>query len=168
MTADRRRAIDVLAEMIADVHVVMLTTVAADGSLRSRPMVRAGTEFQGDLWFFTDQPSAKIDDILGNPQVNVSYADAAKRCFISMSGIATIVLDRKNIELLWEERLRQWLPHSPDAGEISLVKVNVQSAEYWNPPASIKDQVGGLVKGILSGRLSLVDDHEEIDWTEDS
>ena len=49
---------------------------------------------------------------------------------------------------------------------MSLVKVNVQSAEFWHPPGSIKAQVGGLIKGILSGRLSLVDDHEEIDWTE--
>ncbi|MDQ3122831.1 MAG: pyridoxamine 5'-phosphate oxidase family protein [Actinomycetota bacterium] len=31
----------------------MMTTVEADGSLRSRPMWTQGDEFDGSLWFFT-------------------------------------------------------------------------------------------------------------------
>ena len=82
---NRQQAISALAEMLTDAHVVMLTTVKDEGSLRSRPMVRAVTEFHGDLWFFADQASAKVDDILADPNVNLSYADAANRCYISMS-----------------------------------------------------------------------------------
>lgn len=164
---DRQQAINTLAEMIADVHVVMLTTVLADGSLRSRPMVRAGTEFHGDLWFFTDMGSAKVDDVTTDPHVNVSYANPDERRYISISGTAKIVSDRKNIDLLWNEAFEQWLPHGPENPQLCLLKVNVQYAEYWDPPGGIMRHIGGFVRGMFTGRRSPADVHKTIDWAED-
>jgi len=41
--------------------VAMLTTVASDGSLRSRPMVTPDADFDGELWFFTRYNSPKSE-----------------------------------------------------------------------------------------------------------
>ena len=162
---DRQQAIKTLSEMIQDVQVVMLTTVLADGSLRSRPMVRAGTEFHGDLWFFTDMGSARVDDVTADPHVNISYANPGERRYISISGTAKIVGDRKNIDLLWNEGFEQWLPHGAEDPELCLLKVNVQYAEYWDPPQGVMRHVSGFMKGMLTGRRFPADVHETIDWT---
>ena len=51
-----------LAELIKGIKVAMLTTVCADGSLRSRPMVTQDKEFDGTLWFFTPAESPKVHE----------------------------------------------------------------------------------------------------------
>jgi general stress protein 26 len=165
--AARQQAVNTLAEMIQDVHVVMLTTVLADGSLRSRPMVRAGAEFHGDLWFFTDMGAAKVDDVTGNPHVNVSYANPVERRYISISGEAKIVNDRKNIDLLWNEGFRQWLPRGTEDPQLCLLRVNVQYAEYWDPPRGVMSHVSGFMQGMLTGGRFPADVHETIDWGPD-
>lgn len=164
---EREQVIKALAEMISDVDVVMLTTVHTDGTLRSRPMARAQTAFDGELWFFTDQSSAKVGDVMSNAQVNVAYANPGHRRYLSISGTVTIVDDRKKMELLWDECFRQWLPHGPEDPELSILKVDVEYAEYWDAPSGVMRQVGGLMKGVFTGRRPPVDEHEAIDWMGD-
>ena len=48
-----------IGELIADIRFAMLTTVAADGTLDSRPMATQKTEFDGVLWFLTRGPAGK-------------------------------------------------------------------------------------------------------------
>ena len=45
-----QEAIEKLRELIEDIDIAMLTTVEADGTLRSRPMGTQKAEFDGDLW----------------------------------------------------------------------------------------------------------------------
>ncbi len=162
-TTDRKQIIKTLTEMIADADVVMLTTVLADGTLRSRPMVRAKTEFDGDLWFFTDQESGKVDDITGDSHVNVAYANPDQRRYISISGAAVIVDDPKKKELFWDDEFQHWLPQGPDDPHVSLLKVTVDVAEYWDAPSSVMRKIGGLVRGVFSGQRQPTDENETID-----
>ena len=60
---DRSEAIKKLVEMIQGIRVAMLTTAMPDGTLRSRPMATQQTEFDGDLWFFTEASSGKVHEI---------------------------------------------------------------------------------------------------------
>ena len=64
----------------------MLTTVDEDGTLRSRPMGTQEIEFDGDLWFFTADPSGKSAEVREHQQVNVSYADPGSTRYVSVSG----------------------------------------------------------------------------------
>ena len=52
-SGERQKSIEALREMIRDIHIAMLTTRSEDGGLRSRPMITAKHEFEGQLWFFT-------------------------------------------------------------------------------------------------------------------
>ena len=58
-TSEVRPDVRRLAELIKDARFAMLTTVAPDGSLRSRPMATQEVEFDGDLWFFAYDDSDK-------------------------------------------------------------------------------------------------------------
>jgi len=125
-----------LAELIRDVRVAMLTTVTADGALRSRPMLTCGVGPEdGGLWFFTRADAAKVDEALHQPRVNVSYAEPGQNRYVSVSGSATLVRDREKIRQLWNEGERVWFPRGPDDPDLALLRVSVEWAEYWDGPA---------------------------------
>ena len=52
-----------IAKEIKGIRFAMLTTVAMDGSLHSRPMAAQEQDFDGDLWFFTGKDSVKVDEL---------------------------------------------------------------------------------------------------------
>ena len=63
-----------LWEKLESVRPTMMTTVAEDGSLRSRPMWTLGDTFDGTLWFFTGADAPKAQELARNDQVGLSYA----------------------------------------------------------------------------------------------
>ncbi len=133
---DRAAHIQHLAELIHDIDVAMLTTTAPDGRLVSRPLGTQEVEFDGDLWFATGRDSAKVTEILANPQVNVSYASTSRNSYVSVAGHASIIHDRARIDALWSPAMALFFPGGKDDPELCLIKVDVDSAEYWDGPGS--------------------------------
>lgn len=125
-----------LLELVKAIDFCMLTTIAEDGSLHSRPMsVNGQIEPNGDLWFFTYADSAKVDEIEQAKQVNVSFSAPDKQRYVSMSGTAQTLRDRAKMQELWKPELKAWFPKALDEPEIALLKVTVATAEYWDAPA---------------------------------
>ncbi len=133
---DRAAHIKHLAQLIDDIDVAMLTTTAPDGRLVSRPLGTQEVEFDGDLWFATGRDSAKVTEILANPQVNVSYASTSRNSYVSVAGRASIVHDRAKIDALWSPAMKLFFPGDKDDPNLCLIKVEVDSAEYWDGPGS--------------------------------
>jgi len=131
----REEAIRVLAEMIRDIPVAMLTTTNPRGWLRSRPMVVQKRLFDGALWFFTEGSAAKAADIRDRRQVNVSFASPERDRYVSVSGVATLVDDRELAGQIWNESYRPWLPLGLDDPNLRLIKIQAEEAEYWDPAA---------------------------------
>ncbi len=135
-TADRAAHIKHLAELIHDVDVAMLTTIAADGRLVSRPLGTQEVEFDGDLWFATGRDSDKVAEINANPQVNVSYASTNRNTYVSVAGHASIVVDQVKIDALWSPAMKLFFPGGKDDPNLCLIRVDVNSAEYWDGPGN--------------------------------
>jgi general stress protein 26 len=131
-TTQRDRAIQKLNEMIRGIRIAMLTTATTDGALRSRPMVAQQIDFDGELWFFTGWESGKVHDLMNNAHVNVSYAQPESNRYVSFAGKTTIVRDRHKAEELWNPAYRAWFPKGLDDPNLALLKVQVDSAEYWD------------------------------------
>ena len=120
-----------LWEKIEDVRPAMMTTLEADGSLRSRPMWTQGHEIDGSLWFFTADDAPKAAEIAQNPHVAVNYAAPDKDLFVSVSGRATVVHDRARVDELWNRFAEAWFPDGPDDPHLALIRVDVERAQYW-------------------------------------
>ena len=90
-----------LRKIIKNTRVAMLTTVASDGSLRSRPMVTPDADFDGELWFFTRYNSPKSEEVQENQKVNVTYASPKNDRYVSVSGTAALVRDRDKVRGPW-------------------------------------------------------------------
>ena len=79
-----------VAELAKDIRITMLTTVDADGHFISRPMAQQEVEFDGDMWFFAERDSRKVQQITANPQVGVTLT--SNTTWISLFGTAEVDL----------------------------------------------------------------------------
>lgn len=122
----------ILAEMIRDIRVAMLTTVTGDGRLRSRPMATQEIGADGLIYFLTRSDAGKADEIRHNDHVNVTYVDAAGNRFVSLTGVAAVSQDRAKIAELWKPSCKTWFPQGLDDSEIAVLAVQVDQAEYWD------------------------------------
>jgi general stress protein 26 len=140
-----------LRKLIKDIRVAMLTTVAQDGALRSRPMATADIEFDGDLWFFTRASSPKTEELMEDQRVNVSFSDPDDNRYVSVSGRATLVRDREKVRDLWSPFHRAWFPEGKKDPDLALIKIIVDRAEYWDAPASKMVHLAWLTRAALTG-----------------
>ena len=137
-------------EMAGKAKFAMLATYDRTGTAHSRPMVASA--FDDDvLWFFTRAESRKVEELSRDPRVTVDYADGSGQNYASLVGTAEIRADRATIDRLWSEPMRTWFPEGKDDPAIRLVRVTVDSAEYWDTPSSSMVHAFGYVKARLTG-----------------
>lgn len=163
---NQSEAVQKLGAMIKDVKFAMLTTQTPEGHLHSRPMATQQVEFDGVLWFLTSISSTKIDEVEQHHEVNVAYADASDDKYVSVAGTAEISRDRAKINELWSPFHTAWFPKGKDDPDIALIKVTVESAEYWNVPESKMVQLIGFAKAAITGKRYHPGEHGEVDLNE--
>ena len=140
-----------IGDLIKDIDFAMLTTTDENGKLQSRPMQTQKVEFNGDIYFFTYDNSRKAQQVARHPQVNLAYAAPNKQDYISIAGVAEISHDKEKMKELWQPQLKAWFPQELDTPNIVLLKISVESAEFWDAPSSTIAHAIGLVKSTLTG-----------------
>jgi general stress protein 26 len=149
--ARRDESIQKLWSMMKDIKVAMLTTAMSDGTLRSRPMMSQNAEFDGDLWFFTGKSTPKVNEIEKRTQVNVSYANADDNVFVSLSGPAEFLDDKGIKESFWNPAYQAWFPKGLEDPDLTLLKIHVEQAEYWDAPQGKMVGMFGFFKALATG-----------------
>lgn len=147
--------LDTLASTIKDIKFTMMTTVAEDGAIYSRPMVTQKinvNNFDGRLWFFSKKNSPKNHSIQNNQRVNLAYSEPDNNRYVSVSGRATISREKTKMKELWNPFLKAWFPEGIDDPEITLISVDIESAEIWDSPSSKVVQLAGLIKASETGK----------------
>ena len=138
-----------VAELASKARTALLTTVDADGRLVSRPLGMQDREFDGDLWFFTQDPSPKVDDIVGNQNVNVAFESSDG--WVSIAGSAEISRDPAMIDELWNKYAEAWFEGGRQDPTVALVKVTAHSAEYWAIDEPKPVQLLKVAKALVTG-----------------
>lgn len=162
-TQTHDEAVAKIAKMIKGTRIAMLTSITDEGHLHARPMAVQDVEFDGDLWFFTGKSSPKVHQIEEQPRVNVAFSDPAHQNYVSLSGRASLVIDKAKNHELWNPSLEAWFPDGVDDPELSLLKIHVDGAEYWDAPSSTVAHVAGFIKSKLSGQPADVGDHAKVE-----
>jgi general stress protein 26 len=150
-------------ELINDISIAMITTVTPDGTLRSRPMVTRQAGADGELWFFTASDSGKAHDIAQEHAVNVSYADPKAQRYVSVSGNATVVHDREKARGLWHPMLKTYFPKGMDDPQLALLRVWVDSAEYWDMPSNRMVQLYQIARTAVGRNRPGGPEHTKVD-----
>lgn len=162
-TQTRAEAVAKIAKMIKGVRIAMFTTIEEEGHLHSRPMALQEVEFDGDIWFFTHQSAPKVHQIEEHPRVNVAFSDPEHQVYVSLSGRASLVLDKAKNHELWNPSLNAWFSGGVDDPDLALIKVDVDGAEYWDSPSTIVAHLAGFVKSKLGGDSADVGDHAKVE-----
>ena len=157
-TTDEQRA--KVHDLIKSTRIAMLTTVAPDGRLISKPMANQDVEFDGDVWFIAERDSVKVRNIQANPQVNVAYSSSDS--WVSVSGTAAVVDDQAKLAELWDTFTDAWMEGGPENPNNILIRIRADSAEYWDTPGSKVTQVANLVKAKVTGKR-FEGDNEQVD-----
>lgn len=120
-------------ELMRDARLAMLTSIdRASGRLVSRPMAVQQVEDDGTVWFFASDESPKADQLEQDPTVNVAFTSGSS--WVSLAGRGAIVHDRAKIDELWNAGVEAWFPEGKDGSDVALLRVDPDSAEYWDAP----------------------------------
>jgi general stress protein 26 len=150
-----------VAELIKGERFGFLTTTTPTGTLTSRPMTLQEVEFDGDLWFFAERGADWLDDIRVSPQVNVGIGSGGT--WVSLTGQAAIVDDVAKKKELWNGGVEAWLPQGPEDPSVVLVRVDGDSAEYWDTPGGRLATAFSFVKAKATGQRIDSGENEVVD-----
>lgn len=137
-----------ISKIIGGTRFATVTTRGKDGGLYSRPLAVLERDFDGTVWFFTQDPSPKTEDIAGDAHVNVSYSNGAST--VSLAGTAEVSHDQAKINEFWNPWAESWFEGGRTDPRVALLKVDATTAEYWavDKPALVR--TFEMVKGLIT------------------
>ena len=161
MTSDEE-ARRTVAELVEAAKIAYVTTVTPEGHLVSRPLaVQQRGKFDGDLWFFTADPSNKTAQVSVNDQVNVAFQ--AGNGYVSISGTGTVSHDRSVIDELWNTGAEAWFEGGKDDPNVALLQVHAESAEYWTMDKPMAVTMLKYAKARVTGERPDIGTNESVD-----
>jgi general stress protein 26 len=144
---------DKLWRLIKEIEIAMLTTLAEDGAFRCRPMATQQIDAdRAELWFFVSIDSHTVVEIYHEREVGLAYASPENHCYVSVSGRAFVVRDSAKANELWTSAAKVWFPQGVNDPHLALLRIEVDSAQYWDSPASKVVHLGGLLELRLPSR----------------
>ncbi len=161
-SAEDPKAFHKLQDFVREIEVAMMTTVTPDGALHSRPMATAEFDEDGNIWFFTSDDSGMAHDLAAEHAVNISYADARKHHYVSVTGNATVQHDAERAKTLWKTSLKTYFPRALEDPHLALLCVRVESAEYWDAPVGRMVQLFAATKAAPTGEAPDVGEHTKV------
>jgi general stress protein 26 len=151
--------LDELWKLVEGIETAMMTTHRPDGMLVSRPMATQKRAAGADFWFVTAQGFEKLNELAGDPRVNLAYYRDRTREWVSISGVAEISHDRAKIRELHAPDWRAWFPDEggksdggPDDPRMVLIGVHARSAQYLAVDKPQPILLFEFVKGMVTGR----------------
>src|SRR3954462_11167468 len=135
MTNDNARDVERAWNLMKKIGFAMLVT--RDGSkLRARPMTAYPARDENAIFFLTDARQHKSEEVVRNPEVNLSFADASDQKYVSVTGAAVVSNDRAKIKQLFSTPAKAWWD-SADNPTIRVLKITPDDAEFWDSPGTV-------------------------------
>lgn len=162
-TTDERVDADkqAIAEVVEKARLAVVTTVADDGSLVSRPLAILNRSFDGDLYFFTPDPSDKTNQVRVNPAVNVAIESRGN--YLSIAGSASVTKDSALIDELWNAGAQAWFEGGKDDPSVALIKVHAESAELQSSDSPRVLAIAKYAKAMITKETPDVGDTTRLD-----
>jgi len=149
--------------LIKDIKYGMFTAHHGNGHLHSRPMTTLNRDEQsGVLWFFMSRSGEPALDIESVPEVNVSYSDAGKDAYVSVSGTARTVNDPARKNMLWSPLMQAWFPGGVGDPDLALIAVTINHAEYWDVKTNKATKIYEMAKAAMTGTRPNIGEHGQV------
>jgi len=140
-----------LLDKIKKIKYATFTTLNAQNNLHGRPMYTCEPGNDGALWFFSEKDAQKITEVQRNAQVGLGYSAPDGATYVTVAGMAAVVSDQDKIKDLWREDFRGWFPTGSDDPNIALIRVDIESGEYWDEPSNLFVRAYAYAKAVTTG-----------------
>jgi general stress protein 26 len=142
---------DRLMTLLKDVRIAMMSTRGSDGHFHSRPMATSDVEYDGALYFLSNDHSGKVMDLQRDADTLLTFANESKQLYIALRGDTEVITDKETVKKHWTASARGWFPKGPDDPEVALLKVTIREAEYWDAPNGKAVVLLAYAKAMLTG-----------------
>ena len=141
-----------LRELLKHFPIAFMVTISG-GRAHARPLgvVSKSEEFDGTLWFITDRRSHKVDEIGHGAETSLTFQNDERGTYAHMRGRATVVEDRARLAELYTTDQRTWFPDGLDDPNMTLVRFDVEDADYWDGHASMARKLFAFAKSVVTG-----------------
>lgn len=146
-----REEVKKIREFIEKRDIAMLCTMEND-EVRSRPMSTTDIDDQGNIWFFTNEFSDKVEELQSNPKVCLAYSKPQNNTYVSINGTASLVTDRKKMEEYYSPVTKAFFKDGLDDPKIALLKIEPYYAEYWDSNSSRMISFIKILAAAVSGK----------------
>ena len=146
-----QEAINKFRDLVNDVNICMFTTLDENHDLTSRPMFTSSVDDEGNVWFFTNEFSEKINEVSKDNLVHLIYSHPAKNIYVDVKGTCSLIIDKKKMEELWQPELKSWFPQELEDPKLCLVKVETETAHFWNHSASKMGLLFQMIRSLTKG-----------------
>lgn len=127
-----------LSKKMAKLDFAMMSTIALDGGLTSRPMSNNGdVEYEGVSYFFAYKDSPNVTELRTDSHVGLSYTGAVGMLggpplFVEVEGLASLVEDKAAFADHWTKDLDRYFPDGIDTPGVVMIQVRAESIRYWD------------------------------------
>jgi len=147
-----QEGIDKLKQLVDEINTCLFcTNLRTDDGSTCRPMATQQVDEEGNLWFFSDVNSDKNEEIIENNHVQLFYSQPTKNSYMVVNGEASIIIDQQKTDELWNPLVKTWFKEGKDDPNISLIKVQVQSAYYWDVAGSKMINFVKMIASVATG-----------------
>lgn len=130
--ADHREDRQKVVDIIDDIKIGMFSTLDEDNVIVSRPLVALEIDADADLWFVTHESTSQVTHIARDDRVNVTFTSRSE--WASLTGRGEVVRDVAKTRDLWNQMVDAWFPDGPETPGVVLIRVEADSAQYWDTP----------------------------------
>jgi general stress protein 26 len=148
---EKQEAIKKLKEMVEEVRICMFATIDNEYKLSSRPMASLQVDEEGNIWFFTNEYSGKVNDVSRDNTVYLLYAHPGKNTYVHVKGTCTVLEDRNKVEELWNPAMKVWFPEGKDDPKLCMLKVDSEEASYWDSSSNKLVVFARMLKTLVTG-----------------
>lgn len=138
----------------------MVTTLAADGKLTSRPVATTRLRFDGTLWFVVQRASPLAVEVEASPGVLVTFASPREKRHVAFSGEADVVEDADRLARAWTPGMDVWFPQGPTDPSLALLRIRVRTVEHWESPGNVPEDLLARVRAATKGKKYTGKEHE--------
>jgi general stress protein 26 len=159
-TLNAQECIGKLKELVKEIDICLFcTNLKTDDGATCRPMSTQQADDEGNLWFFSEANSDKNKEIKADKQIQLFYSHPGKSSYMVVNGEAAIIMDAKKAEELWSPLVKTWFKGGKDDSSLSIIKVVVKSAYYWDVEGSKMINFFTMLASVATG-TTLVDAKE--------
>jgi general stress protein 26 len=146
-------ALNKIRELLKHFRSAMLTTVTPDGTISTRPMGVQGEadQFEGTLWFFTDDRSPKAQLVKSGAHTSVVMQSDNENAYLHLTGRASVIRDLPKMKELYSPLLRTWFPEGLEDPNMTLIRFDADKADYWTSPGGMLQVLGAFTKAVVTG-----------------